>query len=79
MGRDSADAMFGAEAVERALADTAPDPVTPDLLDQIARMADPPGALRAWALAQPWARFCAIVRVISGAAAADLMAGADDE
>jgi hypothetical protein len=79
MGRETADAMFGPDAVRRALAEPAPDPLTSDLLDRIDHLKDPPGALRAWALMQPWPRFCVIVRVVSGAAAADLLEEADDE
>ena len=66
MGRRAADTLWGAEAVDRALSEPRPDEVTLQLADEIARRADPPGAFRAWALAQSWPRFCAIVRVVSG-------------
>ena len=52
--------------VALALTGTSPDPVTPELVAEIGRRADPPGAFRAWALAQPWPRFCAVVLVVSG-------------
>lgn len=66
MSRWAAVELFGADAVERALADEHPEPVTAELAHEVERRADPPGALRAWALAQPWPRFCAVVRIISG-------------
>jgi hypothetical protein len=62
----TAEALWGAEAVKLALEDPDPEPVTQELVTAIRRMADPPGAFRAWALAQPWPRFCTIVRVVSG-------------
>ena len=70
MTRETADEFWGAEAVELALADTAPDPVTQDLARDIVERVKtlPPGAFRAWALAQPWPKFCAIVRIVSGEA-----------
>jgi hypothetical protein len=68
MTRESADQLWGPDAVARALADEHPDPVTRELAQEIQRRAElPPGAFRAWALAQPWPRFCAIVRIVSGA------------
>jgi hypothetical protein len=67
MSRETADAFWGREAVELALAEAQPGDVTPELLDEVATHADPPGAFRAWALAQPWPRFCAIVRIVAGA------------
>jgi anti-sigma factor RsiW len=67
MSRDSANALWGSEAVEFALKEPAPEEVTPELLAQIRKHLDPPGVFRSWALAQPWPRFCAIVRVVSGA------------
>lgn len=66
MTRETAAAVWGAEAVERALAEPDPDPITDELAAEIQRRADPPGAFRAWALAQPWPRFCAVVRIVSG-------------
>lgn len=66
MGRNAADALWGPEAVDRALREPHPERATRELADEIARRADPPGAFRAWALAQPWRRFCAIVRIVAG-------------
>ncbi len=43
-----------------------------ELADEVEARADPPGALRAWALSQPWPRFCAIVRIISGEVRRDI-------
>jgi hypothetical protein len=62
----TAEALWGAEAVKLALEEPDPAPVTEELLTEIRARADPPGAFRAWALAQSWPRFCAIVRVVSG-------------
>ena len=80
MTRESADSLWGPEAVEHALADEHPDAITRALAQEIRdRAAMPPGAFRAWALAQSWPRFCAIVRVVSGVAREELLAGGDDE
>jgi hypothetical protein len=59
--------------VQKALTEVSPDPVTADLLSEAKRYADNPGALRSWALAQPWPRFCTIVRIISGKALSETM------
>jgi len=67
MGRRAARALWGAEAVAAALAEPAPEPVSVALAAEVERRADPPGAFRAWSLAQPWPRFCAVVRLVSGA------------
>jgi hypothetical protein len=77
--RETAAAVWGPEAVARALADPTPAPVTEELAAEIARRADPPGAFRAWALAQPWPRFCAIVRVVSGAYREEVIAAGKGE
>jgi hypothetical protein len=58
--------IWGSAAVRHALAEPNPDPATRELCQKILKHADPPGAFRAWALAQPWPRFCAIVRIVSG-------------
>ncbi len=76
MTRETADAVWGPEAVDHALADPDPDTITDELAAEIQRRADPPGAFRAWALAQPWPRFCAVVRVVSGAYREEIMAHA---
>jgi hypothetical protein len=73
MSRETADTLWGAEAVDLALKEPEPDEVTPELLAKIRAHADPPGAFRAWALAQSWPRFCAIVRVVSGAIRDEVM------
>ena len=78
MTRDTAAAVWGPEAVERALADPDPAPITDELAAEVRRRADPPGAFRAWALAQPWARFCAVVRIVSGAYREEVMAAAPE-
>ena len=66
MSRQTADDLWGMEVVELALKEPIPSEVTADLTAEIRAHADPPGAFRAWALAQPWQKFCAIVRVVSG-------------
>ncbi len=73
-GREAAAALFGEEAVVRALAAEA-DPVTGALAEEVRRRADPPGAFRAWALAQPWPKFCAVVRIVAGVTREELMSG----
>lgn len=73
MTLETARELWGADAVDRALRDEAPEPLTAELTDEIQRHAQhSPGAFRAWALAQPWPRFCAIVRIVSGAAREEL-------
>ncbi len=70
MTRETADTLWGPDAVAHALSDGHPDPVTDELAQEIERRAGklPPGAFRAWTLTQPWPRFCAIVRIVSGEA-----------
>ena len=72
-GREAAEAIFGADAVRAALDEENPEPVTSNLAAEVHRRANPPGALRAWALSQPWSRFCAVVRIISGVAKKELL------
>jgi hypothetical protein len=68
--RDDAYEFWGADAVERALREEHPDPVTKELALEIQKKGESlsPGAFRAWALAQPWPKFCAIITIVSGAA-----------
>lgn len=66
MSRETADALFGEGAVARALAEKNTERITRELASEVERRADPPGALRAWALSLPWPRFCAVVHIISG-------------
>ena len=68
MTREDAYEFWGAEAVERALREEQHDPVTRELAQEISRQAKAlsPGAFRAWALAQTWPKFCAIIRIVSG-------------
>lgn len=73
MSRETADTIWGAEAVDLALKEPNPDEVTTELVDDVLARIDPPGAFRAWALAQPWPRFCAIVRMVSGAIIDEVM------
>jgi anti-sigma factor RsiW len=74
--RWTADQLWGPEAVQKALAEPSPDPVTAELVREAQAYVDSPGALRSWALAQPWPRFCAVVRIISGTILSEVM---DDE
>ena len=75
MTRETADAFWGSDAVDHALAYAEPDPITEELAREIGRRARtlPPGAFRAWTLTQPWPKFCAIVRVVSGEATQSLL------
>ncbi|CAN5341284.1 hypothetical protein BH09MYX1_BH09MYX1_62190 [soil metagenome] len=73
MSRETADLIWGAEAVDLALKEPEPEEVTRELAAEIQARAEPLGAFRAWALAQPWPRFCAIVRVVSGAVREEVM------
>jgi len=66
MTLDTAEAIWGAEAMRKALDEPNPDPVSAELAAEIRRRADPPGVLRAWALTLPWPRFCTVVRIVSG-------------
>ena len=61
MSRETAEAIWGPEAVALALPEVAPDEETAQLVLEIRER-----AFRAWALAQPLPRFCAIVRVVAG-------------
>jgi hypothetical protein len=71
--REDAYEFWGADAVEHALREENPDPITRELAQEIRRQTKTlsPGAFRAWALAQPWPKFCAIIAIVSGAARED--------
>ena len=71
-GRATAATLWGPEAVARALAESTPEAPSVGLAAEVERRADPPGGFRAWALAQPWPRFCAVVRIVTGTTAAEL-------
>ncbi|MCC6648653.1 MAG: hypothetical protein IT374_24205 [Polyangiaceae bacterium] len=71
--------LWGEEAVAVALAEPDPDPVTDELLKAIKARKDPPGAFRAWALAQSWPRFCTIVRIVSGEIRREVMRHGDQD
>jgi len=70
---DNAAKLWGRAAVRKALAEAEHEPITDALVREVERRADPPGAFRAWSLAQPWPRFCAVVRIVTGVAQAELM------
>ena len=78
MSRRAADSLWGPEAVTEALAEPWPDPMTVELSCEVSTRADPPGAFRAWSLAQPWPRYCAIVRLVAGKTRKELFNGTDD-
>ena len=65
--------LWGEEAVRAALAEVSPDSVTAELVRETQTYVDRPGVLRSWAVAQPWPRFCAIVRIISGTVLSETM------
>lgn len=81
MTREDADALWGHDAVARALRDQDPAPVTRQLAQEIMRRSHDlsAGAFRSWALAQPWPKFCAIVAIVSGSVRDDLLRRADLE
>lgn len=79
MSLETAHALWGPEAVALALAEAEPDEATGDLAREVVRRADPPGAFAAWALAQPWPRFCAVVRIVSGEVRRDVERAAKEE
>lgn len=71
--RWTADQLWGSEAVQKALDEPDPEPLTAALVEEARRYVERPGALRSWALAQPWPRFCTIVRIISGTILSETM------
>lgn len=75
MTRQTADDLWGPDAVDHALNYADHDPITDDLAREMGRRSRslPPGAFRAWTLSQPWPKFCAIVRIVSGEALHDLL------
>ena len=75
MSRATADALWGTDAVSHALAEPYPDAPTTELTDAIQAHKDPLGAFRAWALAQSWPRFCAVVRIVAGVTREELQRG----
>ncbi|MFO0737730.1 MAG: hypothetical protein U0270_17690 [Labilithrix sp.] len=77
MTRETADALWGAGAVDHALRYETPEKITTELNDEVSRRNAelPPGAFRAWTLTQPWPRFCSIVWIISGALRERLASG----
>ena len=81
MTREAADELWGKDAVDHALRYEEPDAVSDELLRELRRRAKqlPPGAFRAWTLTQPWPRFCAIVRLVSGEALEDELAKMEKE
>lgn len=69
MTRETAYAYWGKDAVEHALRHETPERITETLTSEVKTRAESesPGAFRAWALTQPWPRFCSIVWIVSGA------------
>jgi hypothetical protein len=74
MTRADAEALWGVEAVGAALA-AHPDPMTSQLVDAVrVRAADLTDAeFSSWALALPWPRFAAVVRLVAGVTRAELL------
>jgi len=79
--REDAYEFWGAEAVEHALLEENPEPITRDLTQEIMRQGDTlaPAAFRAWALAQPWPKFCTIIRIVSGVVREEFEQKLDDD
>lgn len=73
MSRAVAEALWGADAVQAALAGD-PEPVTVALALEVEAHARRGSAtdFARWALSLPWPRFCAVVRVASGATLREL-------
>jgi hypothetical protein len=66
-----AESLWGAEAVEKALADPRPEAVSDDLLREFDRWAENDRLSARWALRLPWSTFCAVVRLVDGATRCD--------
>lgn len=79
MSRATAIDLWGAGAVAAALEEPEHELVSAELVSEVHRRADPPGAFRAWSLTLPWPRFCAVVRLVSGATRQSLLGGEDVE
>jgi len=73
MSKNTAHELWGADVVRRALANPAPELTSAELVHEAQRwLAVSPGAFRTWSLAQPWPRFCAVVRIVSGTIRAEV-------
>ncbi len=72
---ETATALWGRDTVTRALAYAQPDPVTPELVDDVKVHADEltDAEFSTWALALPWPRFCTVVRLAAGVTRAELL------
>lgn len=75
MTRWAAVKLWGDEVVALALEEPEPDPVTAELVQEAQTYLGSPGALRSWALALPWPRFCAVVRIVSGTTLSEALDG----
>jgi hypothetical protein len=73
MSRETAERLWGAEAVAHALEEADHEAVSDELVRAVKERADPPGAFRAWSLSLPWPRFCAVVRLVAGVARTELL------
>jgi hypothetical protein len=69
----SAVALWGSEVVRRALDEPIVEAASPELAREVSARATDAPALARWALTQRWPRFCAIVRIVTGDAAHDLL------
>lgn len=68
-GRDQAVALWGAAAVDRALAERDPAPMTQAFAAEICTRAHDAAddeAFARWALTLSWSRFAALVRLVAG-------------
>jgi hypothetical protein len=73
--RETAGALWGDPVVTLALAEATHEPMTAALartVAEVARAGDDVSFAR-WALALPWPRFCAVVRLCAGVTRADLL------
>jgi hypothetical protein len=75
----SAVGLWGTAVVRRALDDANPESPGPELAREVSARATDATSLARWALEQPWPRFCAVVRIVTGDAAHDLMNEENDD
>lgn len=76
MSRAAAEALWGADVVRRALDEASPEPASAPLARLVEAKADElrdDVALAQWALALPWPRFCAVVRIVTGETRKELL------
>jgi hypothetical protein len=71
--------LWGSEAVQSALDEPHPEPPNIELYQEVGARATDARTFARWALAQPWPRFCAVVRIVTGDTTHDLMNEENDD